>query len=137
MHKLLHRFCLSLLLVVPLGLLGCGDGVSKGTVNGTVSLDGQPLKEGVVNFEAVDGKSGSSSAAIKDGAFTASVPTAEMKVMFSASKVLGKKKMYDTPDSPTVDETVELIPAKYNTSSTLKLTVKSGTQSEKYELQSK
>ena len=137
MRNVLHRICLSLLLVVPLGMLGCSDGPSKGTVNGTVTLDGQPLKEGVVNFEAVDGKSGSSSATIKDGAFTASVPAAEMKVMFSAPKVIGKKKMYDTPDSPTVDESVELIPAKYNVNTTFKLTVKSGSQSEKYELLSK
>ena len=137
MRNVLHRVCLSLLVVVPLGLLGCSDGPSKGTVTGTVTLDGQPLKEGVVNFEAIDGKSGGSSATIKDGAFTASVPTAEMKVMFSASKVLGKKKMYDTPDSPTVDDTVELIPDRFNVNTTFKLTVKSGTQSEKYELLSK
>ncbi|MGL6075000.1 MAG: hypothetical protein ACRC8S_12645 [Fimbriiglobus sp.] len=137
MHSIMRRLCFSLLVIVPLTLLGCSSEGAKGTVNGTVTLDGTPLKEGVVNFTSADGKGGSTSGTIKDGSFTATVPVGEMKVAFSASKVIGKKKMYDTPDSPTVDDTIELIPEKYNTNTILKLTVKSGTQSEKYDLKSK
>jgi hypothetical protein len=48
-----------------------------------------------------------------------------------------QKKMYDTPDSPSVDEIKELLPEKYNAQSQIKLTVKAGTQEEKYELKTK
>ena len=39
---------------------------------------------------------------------------------------IGKQKMYDTPDSPTVDVVRQLIPARYNTASELKVTLKDG-----------
>ena len=58
----------------------------------------------------------------------------ERPALFSASKVIGKKKMYDTPDSPSVDEVKELLPDKYNAQSQYKLTVKGGVQSETYPL---
>lgn len=128
---------LCLLLFALVGLTGCNGDAPKGTVNGTVTLDGQPLNDGTVNFDPVDGKSQTASANIKDGKFTASVPLHTMKVSFSAPKILGKKKMYDTPDSPTVDEVGELIPEKYNVKSELKITVKSGIQEEKYDLTTK
>jgi hypothetical protein len=126
------------LLLGCFGLVGCSGGGSTGTVNGTVTLDQEPLKEGMVQFIPVDGKSQTASAQIKDGKFTASVPLHTMKVSFSAPKVLGKpKKMYDTPDSPVVEQVGELIPEKFNVKSTFQITVKAGVQEEKYELTSK
>jgi hypothetical protein len=116
---------------------GCSDGPATGTVNGTVNLDGRPLKAGVVRFVPADGKSQTSSADVKDGKFTAAVPAGEMRVEFSAPKVVGKVKMYDTPDSPVVDETAELLPDRYNVRSELRMTVKTGSQDETFELKSK
>jgi hypothetical protein len=55
----------------------------------------------------------------------------------TASKVVGKKKMYDTPDSPTVDETESLIPDRFNTKTELTFDVKSGEQPAKFEVKSK
>jgi hypothetical protein len=128
---MLARFAALAALVVA---AGCGPGGPEtGTVSGEVTLNGQPLKEGLIRFVSVDGKA-AADAPITDGKFTATVPTGEMTVSISANKVVGKKKMYDTPDSPTVDETIELIPAKYNSNTELKLTVKAGPQTEKYEL---
>ena len=82
---------LSLLLLV--GLAGCSDSSSQGEVNGTVTLDGQPLKDGDVRFVPVDGKSPTTSAKITDGKFTATVPIDLKRVEFSAGKVIGKIKM--------------------------------------------
>lgn len=119
-------------------LIGCSGGADIGTVNGTVTLDNEPLKEGMVHFIPEDGKSQTASATIKDGKFSATVPLHAMKVSFSAPKVLGKpKKMYDTPDSPVVEQIGELIPAKYNVNTQFRITVKAGVQEEKYELTSK
>ena len=36
---------------------GCSSTSGKGTVAGEVTFDGQPLKEGVIRFVPVDGKS--------------------------------------------------------------------------------
>ena len=130
--------------VAPFALLilalaaGCGSS-DAATVEGTVTLDGQPLKEGTISFEPVDPTTGGTGGGvIKDGKFTATnVPVGEMKVRISAPKVVGKRKAYNTPDSPTVDITEELLPAKYNTSTELKIAVKKGGQKEKFELSSK
>ena len=123
--------------LAALAAVGCGGGGPQaGTVTGEVTLDGSPLKDGLIRFVAVDGKS-AADAVITDGKFTAAVPTGDVTVSISASKVVGKKKkMYDTAESPQVDETVELLPARYNTQTELKLTVKPGTQAEKYDLRS-
>jgi hypothetical protein len=129
------RCSLLLILTVSLAsLAGCGGAPTKGTVNGTVSWNNQPLPEGIVNFLPADGKSQTGSAAIKDGKFTVELPITTMKVQFSAPKIVGKKKMYDTDDSPWVDTVEELLPEKYNVKTEISLTVKGGVQDEKFDL---
>ena len=126
-----------LLQFVLVGVVGCSGSSPLGTVNGTVTLDGTPLTEGDVRFVPADGKSQTASAKIIDGKFTAQVPTGEMRIEISAAKVIGKRKMYDTPDSPVVDKVKEFLPPRYNAKSELRLTVKSGVQDETFPLQSK
>ena len=43
-----------------------------------------------------------------------------------STKVVGKKKMYNTPDSPEMPVTAELLPAKYNDKSDRTFDVKRG-----------
>jgi hypothetical protein len=124
------------LLALP-WLVGCSGASTLGTVNGTVTLDGQPLKEGDVRFVPVDGKSQTASAKVVGGKFTAAVPVGEMRVEFSAPKVIGRHKMYDTPDSPMVEDIGELLPDRYNVRSELKITVKKGSQDETFPLKAK
>lgn len=116
---------------------GCSSKPAGGTVKGKVALDGQPLATGRILFVAVDQGSPSVEAAITAGLFEALVPPGEKRVEIRAPKVTGKKKMYDTPDSPTVDTVVELLPAKYNVNSELKMTVDGTAQEQKFDLQSK
>jgi hypothetical protein len=116
---------------------GCSDS-GTATLDGTVTLDGQPLKEGTVRFVPTDpSKGGTASAAVRDGKFTAEVPLGELRIEFSAPKVVGKHKAYDTPDSPEVDIVEELLPAKYNVQSTLQVTVKKSHQKETFDLTSR
>jgi len=119
-----------------LAAVGCG-GSSLGTVQGTVTLDGQPLKEGVVRFVPVDGKSQTATADIAGGKFTAAVPVGEMRVEFSAPKIISRHKAYDTPDSPVVDDVAELIPERFNTKTEFRMSVKKGSQEETFALMSK
>jgi hypothetical protein len=117
---------------------GCtAGGATTGTVTGEVTLDGQPLKAGLIKFVPADGLTPTADATIADGKFTAKVPVGQKRVEISASKVVGKQKMYDTPDSPVVEQTAELLPSRYNVRSELTITVKAGTQTERFELQSK
>jgi hypothetical protein len=136
MLRSLNVFGCGTLIIALSAILGCTTGDSA-TVSGMVTLDGAPLKEGIVRFVPVDGKTQTASANIKDGQFSAQVPKGEMRVEFSAPKVVGQKKMYDTPDSPVVDEVAELLPEKYNVNSELKITVKGGGQKETFALESK
>ena len=130
------RMLLPLLLLL-VAIAGCPGFAAHGKVNGTVTLDDRPLKEGNVRFVPVDGKSQTASAKITDGKFTAAVPVGEMRVEFSAGKVVGKTKMYDSPDSPTVEDVWELIPERYNTKTELKIKVSRGTNEVQFRLKSK
>ncbi len=119
----LASYCLVLGLI-----LGCSADAKHGTVTGTVSVDGQPLKSGNIRFDPADGRTHTADAMILDGKFSAKVPPGEKRVSISAQKVVGKKKVYETPDSPTVDLTEEILPKRYNAQSELKATIKLGNQ---------
>jgi hypothetical protein len=125
-----------LLLIAVFALVGCSSDNNQGTVHGTVTLDGKPLASGLVRFDPVDGQTASADAAITDGSFTATMPVGEKRVSVSAPKVVGKRKMYDTADSPTVDVVEELLPPRYNSQSELSITVKAGRQDAEYPLTS-
>jgi hypothetical protein len=102
-----------------------------------VTLDGAPLADGLINFVAVDQQTQTVEAKITGGRFSAAVPPGEKRVEIRAAKVTGKRKMYDTPDSPTVDIVEELLPPRYNAESELRMTVVDGPQEKAFELTSK
>src|SRR5262249_52427690 len=106
-------------------------------VSGEVKLDGQPLKKGIIRFVPADGKTPTADTAITDGKFTATVPVGEKVVEITAPRVVGKQKMYDTPDSPVVETVAELLPARYNVRSTLRMTVQRGSQDKSFDVTSK
>jgi hypothetical protein len=124
--------------VLALSLLaGCSGGNTGATVRGEVTLDGQPLKQGIIRFVPLDGKTPTADTGITNGKFNATVTVGEMKVEITAPKVIGKHKMYDTPESPVVEDVVELVPSRYNVRSELQMTVKRGSQERRFELKSK
>jgi hypothetical protein len=124
-----------------MGLLlitGCSsDAPPARTVTGEVTLDNQPLAEGNIQFRPIAGDATTAGAPIKDGKFTAELPLAKMRVEITASKVVGQRKAYDAPNSPVVDEVVELIPRRYNSQSELTLDVQSTTETARFDLKSK
>jgi hypothetical protein len=124
-------------LVLTVAFAGCSSKPAGGVVKGTVTLDGQPLATGQILFVVADQNAQSAEATITAGHFEALVPPGEKRVEIRAPKVTGKQKMYDTPDSPTVDTVVELLPAKYNVNSELKMTVAGGEQEQSFDLKSK
>jgi hypothetical protein len=116
-------------------LVGCQRGPVEGTIVGKVSVDGKPMS-GTVSFVPDDGKGTTASAFVADGAFESVVQVGKKRVMFSAPKVIGKRKAYESPDSPVVDIVEELLPARYNVTSELFIDVQKGRQEVQYELSS-
>ncbi len=114
---------------VALGFLflagGCG-GPPRAQVTGRVTLDGVPVENGIIQFYPIGGSGQSAGGGIENGVYKLDASPGEMTVTINASKVVGKKKMYNTADSPVVDQLAELIPTEYNTTNKLRATLKAG-----------
>jgi hypothetical protein len=134
MNRRRFRVAFTLGLLVLAAVAGCSGDASQGTVNGEVTFDDQPVKEGSIRFSPMDGKSATAGAKIVDGKFTAKVPVGKHKVEINAPKPTGRKVR---AGDEMVDELTELLPAKYNLQSNLTADVKPGTQPLKFDLKSK
>lgn len=117
-------------------VIGCAKKSDRSTVTGTVTLDGSPIKSGVIRFVPADGQTATADSAITDGKFSASVPPGEKKVSISAPKVTGQRRVYETPNSPMIDVVQELLPAKYNAKTELTLSVNAASQEKNFPLTS-
>lgn len=130
------RFRFVWLLLVFVVCFGCSQS-NEGTVTGTVTVDGEPAKVGAISFFAVDGKAPTAGAQIVDGAYSAKVSPGQCMVQVRVSKVVGEKKLYDTPNSPIRKVWAEVLPAKYNDNTELRFDVKLGENRQDYNLKSK
>lgn len=124
-------------LVALLALAGCNSGPTMGDVRGTVLVDGKPAEGGGITFEPADGNGQTAGGEIHNGQYATQVPVGAAKVRISVAKVVGRKKVYDTPDSPIMPITVEALPARYNEQTELELEVKPGLNQKDWDLKSK
>jgi uncharacterized membrane protein len=97
-------------LLLLLALPGCsGSGLTK--IHGTVNLDGKPIANGTIRFEAVDKKTPSAQALIKDGKYEVEVAPGKKNVEIQGYKVVGRKKRNpDDPSAPLEDVTEPIVP---------------------------
>jgi hypothetical protein len=120
-------------------LAGCSASTTE--MSGTITFDGEPVKEGAINVVPLDGKGQSAGGAIKDGHYTvADAPLGEVKITITATdfkNILEKKKLYDMPDSPERVRYGQLLPKKYNDESELRYLVTPGANKKDFELTSK
>ena len=121
----------ALLLVVGL-CGGCGgNGVAK--VHGKVSLDGQPVANGSVNFMPVGGKGQTAGGVIKDGKYSAEVPYGSMRVEIRAPKAVAASKPTAGPSNARF---MEMIPPQFNSQSKLVKEINSSTSEIDFDLKS-
>jgi hypothetical protein len=114
------RFLLASSFLLALLALGCG-GESLSEVSGTVQIDGKPLAEGEIIFEAADNSVAPSSAVIALGKYTLKVAPGPKKVRIRASRASGKI------DPMMKTKTLEsIIPPEFNDKTTLKADIKPG-----------
>lgn len=113
-------------ILMPL-LFGCGNSDGRMAIDGTVSLKGKPIKEGVIEFVSEAGKSG---AIITDGKYA--IPADQgltpgtYKVLITAGDGRTSIDSADGMPGPTGGNIVskDTIPAEYNTKSKQEVTVK-------------
>jgi hypothetical protein len=127
--------------ILPLALLalllsvaaGCNHSPDEGKtkVSGKVNLDGAPLATGTILFVSADPRTPTESAYgnIKDGNYSVAVSPGPKIVQITSEKVTGKTKRYEgSPNSPEVDKTEQILPARYNTKSDMKVDIGAGSQ---------
>jgi hypothetical protein len=128
--------------VVLLLLLALSSGCSKqdpnrGEVTGKVLVDGQPAANGAVSFSPVDGQSPTSGGKIVDGEYSVIAAVGSSKVSIRVPKVVGERKLYNTPNSPVQPLMEETLPAEYNDNTTLVVEVKPGANTHDFDLKTK
>ncbi len=106
---------------------GCEPKDGFTAVKGTVTFDGEPLKEGYITFAPKGGAGTTSGAQIVDGKYEARVTPGTLGVAITADK----KEKIENPTHEQIERgitevSVSFIPAKYNTQSTLEATVAEG-----------
>lgn len=121
-------------LLALLILCGCGD-PTKGIVSGTITVDGQPAETGAISFIPLDGRSSTAGGVITDGQYTVNAAVTKVRVEIRVPKVVGEKKIYDTPDSPVQKVMQESLPAKFNDNSELRYDIPSGRSTKDFSLE--
>lgn len=112
---------------------GCGgssaDGFSRFPVEGTITLDGKPLKTGTITFNALE-QGASSSGPIVDGAFRLvdddGLSPGPYRVEVYSLQPTGKKVPHADDPATLIDETVNVVPKSYNVNSILKAEITPG-----------
>ncbi|WP_417387028.1 hypothetical protein [Gimesia sp.] len=138
--KYLREFCF----VICLGLLSGGCGSPSGDapvtyeVNGTVTLDGEPVSEGAMVFLDAEGNGRSFGTRIEAGSFSTAMTAGKKKVEITATRE-SKTKMEPGPSGgPPVPALEQYIPKEYNTQTTLEAEVGADGENElKFDLKSK
>jgi len=115
-----------------LAIVGCGgpaDGFARFPVEGTVTLDGKPLKSGTISFNALQ-HGASSSGEISDGAFRLrdadGLSPGPYRVEVYSIQPTGRKIPSADDPGTLVEQTVNLVPKTYNVDSTLKAEIPTG-----------
>jgi len=115
-------FCFLLFSFLLFVVAGCNKS-DLNSVSGVVTLDGQPLKEGTIQFAPVDGKAPSQAAVIQDGKFATELHRTNYKVEIHATKFVDTGAKLDEKGPGGGPVAVELLPPRYNAQSELTLKV--------------
>lgn len=121
--------CLVLIAAISSIVAGCGD-ARRQSVSGTVTFDGQPLKEGSIRFIPTEGAEGPSAGAdIIDGKFEIpkDVGTFAGKFQVQVTAKRPSQRLARNPETGRMERGFEqYIPAKYNRRTELVEEVKVG-----------
>lgn len=122
--RLIGRSCAKAFLILTfIVLVGCGPKSNLLPVEGSVSLNGAPLKSGTIRFTSTsDGKSYSAEPTINDGKYAIprakGLPPGTYHIMISAiDENSPMVTIRDAAGNPVTTAPADLIPAEYNSES--------------------
>lgn len=110
-------------------VVGCGGTtIPRGAVEGTVTLAGKPLEEGVIRFVPTDGTTGPMvETTIRNGRYALAKQSGPcigtQRVEIVAFRKTGRKIINEGVET---EEIVQVIPDRYNTASELRITITVG-----------
>jgi hypothetical protein len=127
---------IGLVCIVVLSLSGCSNHGSPKLVpiQGSVTLDGVPLTDASVNFVSQANNASLGGANIKDGAFQVRLPAGAYKVQILASRPVPGSSVPDMGGAPVLQS---IIPARYNSATSLTADVADGHAPLSFSLMSK
>lgn len=110
--------------IVVAGLLsaGCGggpEGPALHEVTGTVTLDGEPVEDGRIQFREQEGDRQAFSGTITNGEYSLEAEPGRMDVQIYASRIIPGKFDTSNPDDDPQPVGEMYIPEKYNSRTTL------------------
>lgn len=123
--RLVAALCAGLLLSS-----GCGDTGNRQAIEGTVTIDGQPLDEGQITFLPQEGTEGPTAGApVHNGKFVVAqeqgVFAGHFRVEITAVRPTGKT-IADPETDQVIDDVEQYLPDRYNRESELTAEVKPG-----------
>ena len=113
------------LLAATLAMTGCGGGKGKIPVSGEVTYDGQPIVEGLIHFQPSGNDAPVVIEAIKDGQYNTDTTGGVMPGEYTV-EICAYNPGEPVSNLPGAPPRRQLLPAKYNVQSELKLEIKPG-----------
>lgn len=114
MKRYMLVFVSALLLVAS----GCADGKPT-AIRGTVTLDGQPLERGRIEFRPREQTGPIAAAEIVDGEYEGMAMEGKKTVVITGGKVVGQRPFTEAPGSPMIEDVRPLVGTEYNENSRL------------------
>ena len=134
MSKIVGRVATWCFWMMFLFLGGC-QGDTFAELSGMVTFNGKPVKNGTISFIPLDGKGQTEGVLIVDGRYMARISPGKMKVEIQGYKEMSRKHVVEGDSkSPLVAKTVPMIPAKYNSQTTLSVDVFKSTRTADFTL---
>lgn len=109
-----------------LGVLGCGNGetpLQTYPLTGTVTLDGKPIPTASILLKDPIGQLRSCVATVQDGVIRGESTAGEKEVEITAYRIAEGKTIPGADGTGTEPATEQYLPAKYNSESTLTVTI--------------
>lgn len=120
------------MLLAALFIAGCAPAAV--TLSGKVTVNGQPLEKGIIDFAPLDKAPISPSAEIVNGQYQLKLAPGKKQVSISAPVVTDRRPEHNGPGALMVEITAESIPAKYNAKTELTIEVTAATTNKDWEL---
>ena len=120
--------------------LGCGGSLNTAAVDGSVSVDGVPVESGSITFVPIEGTSGhSAGGVIESGRYSISATDGPLigvnNVAITGRRKTGKKIPVPGTENVMMDETVDVVPARYQTGKELEREILPGTNTLDFDLE--